>query len=257
MTRKHKPDLMSAEKLDELSRDKFIRPMPKRFYKEVSVTGEDPAFGIALDGRALKTPLKAPLAIPGRELAEAIAAEWNAQTEFINPALMPLTKLVNTTIDRVAPERPRIIAEITSFADADLICYRAESPAAFMELQSRHWDPVLEWAAKALKTPFHTTTAILHKAQPPAALSALGNLLESFNSHQLCAIHNLSTLTGSALLGTALGSCALTWDAAWTAAHVDEDWQISHWGEDAEAVARRAGRKREFEATANYLRMVS
>ena len=257
MTRKHKPDLMSAEKLDELSRDKFIRPMPKRFYKEVAVTGEASAFGIALDGRAVKTPLKAHLAIPSRELAEAIAAEWNGQTEFINPALMLLTKLVNTAIDRVAPERPRIIGEITSFADADLICYRAESPAAFMELQSCHWNPVLEWAEKALKTPFHTTTAILHKTQPRQALAALGSLLESFNSHQLCAIHNLSTLTGSALLGTAVGAGAITPDAAWTAAHVDEDWQISHWGEDSEAVARRAGRKREFEATANYLRMVS
>jgi chaperone required for assembly of F1-ATPase len=257
MTRKHKPDLMSQEKLEELSRDKFIRPMPKRFYKDVSVTGEAPAFGIALDGRTLKTPLKAPLAIPGRELAVAIAAEWDAQTEFVNPALMLLTKLVNTTIDRVAPERPRIIAEITSFADADLICYRAESPAAFTELQSRYWDPVLEWAANTLKTPFHTTTAILHKTQPPEALAALAGLLDSFNSHQLCAIHNLSTLTGSALLGTAIGANAITHEAAWTAAHVDEDWQISHWGEDAEAVARRAGRRREFEATANFLQMVS
>jgi chaperone required for assembly of F1-ATPase len=257
MTRKHKPDLMSQEKLEELSRDKFIRPMPKRFYKEVAVTGEAPAFGIALDDRALKTPLKAPLAIPSRELAEAVAAEWNAQTEFVNPALMLLTKLVNTTIDRVAPERARIIAEITGFADADLICYRAESPAAFTELQSRHWDPVLNWAEKTLKTPFHTTTAILHKSQSPEALAALSACLESFNSHQLCAIHNLSTLTGSALLGTAIGAGAVTPEAAWIAAHVDEDWQISHWGEDAEAVARRAGRKQEFEATANYLRMVS
>jgi chaperone required for assembly of F1-ATPase len=257
MTRKHKPDLMSPEKLDELSRDKFIRPMPKRFYKDVAVTGEAPAFGIALDGRALKTPLKAPLAIPARPLAQAVAAEWNAQTEFLNPALMLLTKLVNTAIDRVALERPRIIAEITAFADADLICYRAESPAAFMELQTRHWDPVLDWAEKTLKTPFHTTTAILHKSQPADALAAFSAHLDAFNSHQLCAIHNLSTLTGSALLGAALGAGAITAEAAWTAAHVDEDWQISHWGEDAEAVARRAGRKREFEATVNYLMMVS
>lgn len=257
MTRKHKPDLLSPEKMDELSRDKFVRPLPKRFYKAVTVTGEGPDFGIALDGRSVKTPLKAPLAIPGRELADAIAAEWDAQTEFINPALMPLTKLVNTTIDRVAPERARIIAEITGFADADLICYRAESPAAFTDLQARHWDPVLEWAANTLKTPFQTTTAILHKAQPPEAMAALAALLETFNSHQLCAIHNLSTLTGSALLGTAVGAGALTPEAAWTAAHVDEDWQISHWGEDHEAVARREGRKREFHATANYLRMVS
>ncbi|MDP4823885.1 MAG: ATPase [Aestuariivirgaceae bacterium] len=257
MTRKHKPDLLSPEKMDELSRDKFVRPLPKRFYKQVSVAGEGPEFGIALDGRAVKTPLKATLAIPGRELANAIAAEWEAQTEFINAALMPLTKLVNTTIDRVSPERARIIAEITSFADADLICYRAESPAALMELQSRHWDPVLEWAAETLKTPFLTTTAILHKAQPPQAMAALAAKLDTFTSHQLCAIHNLSTLTGSALLGAAMGAGAITPEAAWTAAHVDEDWQISHWGEDHEAVARRAGRQREFHATANYLRMVS
>ena len=254
MSREHEPLPLDPEKLEKLMRDRFERPLPKRFYKAVTVMETDGEFGIALDGRALRTPLKAPLKLSLRKLAEAIAQEWESQLEVINPARMPLTKLANTTIDRVSPERPRILAEIHGFAAADLLFYRAEAPEGLVALENRHWNPVLEWAA-GLGARFVTVQGIRHQSQPEAALAAFARHLESFPDAALCAIHNLSSLTGSALLAVALASGTLGPQAVWDAAHVDEDWQVSQWGEDAEASARRAARRREFDAIVAYLEL--
>lgn len=255
MTRDHEPEPLSPERLEQLIRDRFERPLPKRFYKEVSVTVEGPEFGIALDGRPVKTPMKAAFVLPGRALADAVAAEWMAQIGVINPALMPLTRLANTAIDRVAPERERIIGEIMEFAGSDLICYWAEGPLALVENQQRHWQPVLDWAA-GLGARFTPTRGLVHRPQDGAALAAYSGFLGGFSSWQLCAIHNLTSLTGSALIAGALAAGAMEGQAGWAAAHVDEDWQIAHWGEDAEAARRRAARKDELEATLGYLSLL-
>ena len=255
MTRDHEPEALSPEKLEKLMRDRFERPLPKRFYKQVSVEGEAPEFTIALDGRKVKTPMKSGLIVPNFALAEAIAAEWEAQAEVINPALMPLTKLANTAIDRVAPDRDRIIAEILEFAGSDLTCYRAETPRELCDLQAQHWDPILAWAI-SLGAHFTPTTGLLHKPQNQADLDAFKAHLSAQNAHILCAIHNLSSLTGSALLAAGLATKAISAEAAWQAAHVDEDWQISHWGEDAEAKRVRNLKMRDFEGTLFYLRLI-
>ena len=131
------------QRFERLSRDRIQRPLPKRFYKSVTVTEQ---LGIALDGRSVKTPLKAPLVLPTRALAEAVAAEWDAQIEVINPHAMPLTKLANTAIDRAIAEKSKITAEILEFAGSDMVCYRAESPAGLVLRQTTHWDPIIAWA---------------------------------------------------------------------------------------------------------------
>ena len=94
--------------------------------------------------------MKAKLLLPSAALAQAVADEWRNQVKVINPALMPLTKLANTAIDRVGAERAHIIGEVVSFAGNDLVCYRAEQPAALVELQALHWDKVLLWAQQGL-----------------------------------------------------------------------------------------------------------
>lgn len=226
---------------------------PKRFYKIVAVTGETPPYGIALDGRPVRTPMKALLTLPSRGLAEAIAAEWTAQGEVIDPFSMPLTRLANTAIDRVAPDRARIIAEIAQMAGHDLVCYRAETPEGLRERQAAAWDPIVDWAMEQLDAPFAVTSGVVHVDQPVMVRSALSRWLDSQSDWALTAIHNMATLTNSALVAA---HCAVRpGDAAidWARAHVDEDWQIAHWGQDAEARDRRERRKGEFDACVRLL----
>ena len=158
------------QRWERLSRDRIHRPLLKRFYKSVTVTEQ---FGIALDGRNVKTPLKASLVLPNRALADAVAAEWDGQVDVINPHAMPLTKLANTALDRAVAERSKILAEIVEFAGSDLVCYRANSPEELVSLQNQHWNPVIAWATSGLNASFETINTITHKRQSAAALHAL------------------------------------------------------------------------------------
>lgn len=245
-------DETEDQRWERLSRDRIHRSLPKRFYKSVAVTDQ---LGIALDGRNLKTPLKAALLLPTRALAEAVAAEWDAQAGVINPHAMPLTKLANTAIDRAMSEKSRIAAEILEFAGSDMVCYRAESPAGLVMRQTSHWDPIIAWAKADLNANFAAVNTITHKRQPPAALQALEIYINSLDPFSFVAVHNLSTLTGSALLAAMTAAGNIAADAAWLAANVDEDWQIETWGEDAEAGARRAGRHSEFSACVRFVNL--
>ena len=222
----------------------------RRFYKDVTVTGD---LGIALDGRAVKTPLKALLQLPTRTLAEAVAAEWAEQGSEINPAVMILTKLANTAIDRVRADRARIEAEASDYAGSDLVCYRADRPPELVQRQMAQWDPVVDWARTVLDAPFEVTEGVIHKAQPAAALAAHGLALKDLNDFELAATHSIMTLTGSALIAMMLARGGAIPEAAWIAAHVDEDYQIDQWGQDAEAQARRAARYAEFMACCRFL----
>ena len=176
-------DETEDERWERLSRDRIHRPLPKRFYKSVAVTDQ---LGIALDGRNVKTPLKAPLVLPTRALAEAVAAEWDAQIDVINPHAMPLTKLANTAIDRAIAEKSKIAAEILEFAGSDMVCYRAESPAGLVLRQTTHWDPIIAWAKADLKVDFATVSTITHKRQSPAALQALEAHIKCARSIFIC-----------------------------------------------------------------------
>jgi chaperone required for assembly of F1-ATPase len=240
------------QRWERLSRDRIHRPLPKRFYKSVAVTDQ---LGIALDGRTVKTPLKTALVLPNRALANAVAAEWDAQVDVINPHAMPLTKLANTAIDRAIPERPKIAAEILEFAGSDMVCYRAEAPEGLVLRQTTHWDPVIAWARSDLNVSFTTVSTITHKRQLLAALKAMETHIASLDPFSFVAVHNLTTLTGSVLLAAMVAAGKIPLDAAWLAANVDEDWQIETWGEDAEATARRAGRFSEFSACMRFVNL--
>jgi chaperone required for assembly of F1-ATPase len=240
------------QRFERLSRDRIQRPLPKRFYKSVTVTEQ---LGIALDSRGVKTPLKASLVFPNRALAEAAAAEWEAQREFINPLAMPLTKLANTAIDRAIAEKSKITAEVLEFAGSDMVCYRAGGPESLVLRQSAQWDPVITWAKSELKASFMPVNTITHQRQSSAALQVLESHIAALDPFSFVAVHNLTTLTGSALLSVMVAAGAISADAAWLAANVDEDWQIETWGEDAEAATRRAGRFREFSACVNAVNL--
>ncbi|RPH76323.1 MAG: ATPase [Candidatus Rokuibacteriota bacterium] len=253
------------------------RPLPKRFYKAVSVVVADaptvPAspppypsptrgegrahpFRILLDGKPIRTPAKRHFELPSQALAEAIAAEWEAQADHVDPATMPLTRLANSAIDGVAGREAEVRADIARYAGSDLVCYRAEGPEELVQRQAQLWDPVLSWAAGTLGVRLQVAAGIMPVAQPDAAAAAVVRALERRSAFALAALLVMTTLTGSALLALAHAHGHLPAEEAWAAAHVDEDWQISRWGEDAEANARRARRWADMQAASRLLELV-
>jgi chaperone required for assembly of F1-ATPase len=226
----------------------------KRFYERAH-TGEKAGegFPLLLDGKQVKTPARRPLAAPSQALAEKLADEWNAQAEVIDPGCMPLTRLANAVIDAVT-DAPRPVAdEVAQYLGSDLLCYRPEAPAGLVELQNQRWDPVLAWARDAFGARFMLAQGVVHVSQPREAIAALRAGVPA-DPWRLGAVSSITTLTGSGLLALALAHNALDDDAAWAAAHVDEDWQLSQWGRDDAALERRAFRFAEFQAAATVLR---
>jgi chaperone required for assembly of F1-ATPase len=232
-----------------------MRPaLPKRFYKEASVGEGDGGFEVLLDGKPVKTPAKRPLALPSRPFAAAVAAEWAGQGETINPGAMPLTKLANVAIDRVAEERNAVMGEIAKYAGTDLICYRAGEPEGLVAAQKAAWDPVLDWVREAIGARFVCAEGVRHVTQSPETLAAVRAEIDKIASpFGLAALASATALSGSALIALALAKGRLSADAAWNAAQVDEDWNVGRWGDDAEAAARRAARRAEFDAAARVL----
>lgn len=232
--------------------DTMRKPLPKRFYKSVTVkSGDD--HHILLDDRPVKTPSKRTLALPTHALAEAIAAEWSSQSDTINPATMPLTRFANTAIDAVSDNCEAVAADIVAYTGSDMLCYRAEAPEALVGLQAKQWDPVIAWAREALRAHFTVVSGIMPVAQPDTTLSQIAAALRPHDAFRLTGLHVMTTLTGSALLALAHARGYLSAEEAWTAAHVDEDYQISLWGADAQAADRRASRRIEFLAASIFL----
>lgn len=229
----------------------------KRFYQRAAV-GErtEQGFPVLLDGKPVYTPARRALAAPSRELAEAIAAEWNAQGEEIDPARMPLTRLANAVIDAVAEKPERVVAEIEQYLGSDLVFYRAETPEGLIARQAQHWDPVLAWARDQLGARFMLGEGIVHVRQPQEAIAAARAAIPS-EPWRLGALSSITSLTGSALIALALAAGAIEAEAAWAAAHVDEDWQMSQWGRDELALARRDYRLAEMQAAAKVLRLMT
>jgi len=240
-------------------REATAKPLPRRFYKTVSVgpSGPDGSRIILLDGRVARTPGKRELRLASRALAEAVATEWDVQQATIDPASMPLTRLVNTAIDGVEARMDDVAADIVKYAGSDLLCYRADYPDGLVARQSALWDPILAWVAERHDASFKVASGIMHVAQPEDAARHIADAVAPLDPLRLTALHVMTTLMGSALLALAVIDGRLTPEAAWEAAHVDEDWQIAEWGEDAEATARRERRWREMQAASALVRLMA
>lgn len=226
----------------------------KRFYRYAAV-GErtEQGYPVLLDGKPVYTPGRSALAAPRRALAERIAQEWDAQEGEIDPARMPLTRLANSVIDAVAEKPKAVAAEIEKYLGSDLIFYRADTPESLVARQTQHWDPMLAWARDTLGARFVLGAGVVHVKQSDDAVAAARTAIPS-EPWRLGAVSSITALTGSALLALALAAGALDAEAAWAAAHVDEDWQMQQWGRDELALARRAFAYAEFLAAAEVLR---
>ena len=230
-------------------------PRPKRFYSAVSAEATGDGWRILLDGRVVKTPKRAELMLPADALAEAVAAEWRAQGAQINPASMPLTKLANSAIDAVTPNLAAVAEDVLSFAARDLICYRAKAPETLVERQAQCWDPLLAWTEQHYGAKLIVAEGIMPLDQPPDSLAALATALGGFDPFGLTALHVMTTLTASAVLALAHASGRLSLEECWAAAHVDEDYQVSHWGEDADALKRRGLRFADMRVASEFFRL--
>ena len=236
----------------EATRRSMRTVLPRRFYETAATAAVADGYAVRLDDKPVRTPARRVLAAPTLVLAEAIAAEWQAQKDVIDPAKMPLTRLANAIIDGVADAPQPVAAEIAKYLASDLLLYRAGAPPGLVERQAQHWDPILDWARQALGADFKLGEGVVHVAQPEAALAAARAAIP-LEPWRLGAVHAMTTLTGSALIALAMARDALSADAAWQAAHVDEDWNLAQWGRDEMAAARREFRFAEFQAAATVL----
>jgi chaperone required for assembly of F1-ATPase len=233
------------------AREAMRAPLPRRFYKAASVEAEDAGHSVRLDGSTALTPGRKPLILPSGRAAKLVADEFAAQAEQIDPMTMPTLRLVNTAIDGVADDPQAVLEDILRFASSDLLCYRAETPQELIERQARAWDPVLDWARSVLGVRFILAEGVMPVEQPRETIAVLGaHLAQRREPFRLAALHVATSLTGSALLAMAMEYGEIDADQAWAAAHVDEDWNIEQWGEDAEAAMRRKLRHREMMAAA-------
>ncbi|WP_279098829.1 ATP12 family chaperone protein [Bartonella apis] len=242
-----------AEKVDPVKQAQLLskRELPKRFYKEAFVKDEGGEFSVVLDGKTVKTPARHKLVLPNRALAEMVAHELNSQQQTIDPAKMPVTRLVNSILDGVVDNLDVVRHDILEFVGNDMLFYRADSPKELVERQHHHWDPILEWIRKDYGARFMLTEGVMFVKQPDDSISAIGEALEAIESpYVLAALHSITTLCGSALIALAVWKGKISLPEAWKLAHLDEDWTIEHWGEDAEAKEKRAYHQAEYEAAA-------
>jgi chaperone required for assembly of F1-ATPase len=225
----------------------------KRFYRQALAESEANEHQVMLDGRAVRTPKKAPLVLPTPSLAAAIADEWDAQADEIHPHTMPMTQLASTAIDRVRPRCDEIVDSIAAYAATDLLCYRAGSPTTLVERQAAHWQPLLDWAALQFDAPLSVTTGVIPVEQPAGTLAAVRRAVAQGDEFTYAALYSLTTACGSVVMALAVRDGRIDAPAAIQASQLDETWQAEHWGEDPEAVERRDRIRGDIQAAARFL----
>jgi len=228
--------------------------LPKRAFAQAAAAPSVDGFSLVTDGKPVRTPRGGRLCVPARALAEAIAVEWNALGEWIDPQALPLTRLANTALDGTSANREAIALDLARHAEFDLLCYRAGEPAGLAELQAQQWDPMVEWAAARLGLRLTVVTGIVPVAQPPETLAACLEQVRGLDDFSLTALHLATSLTGSIVLGFAVVLGELDADAAFDLAHLDEIWQAERWGADSEAQDRLDRRRRELTDTQRFAR---
>ncbi|MBT9382756.1 ATPase [Pseudooceanicola sp. CBS1P-1] len=228
----------------------------KRFWKAATVGEAEGGYTVLLDSRAVKTPAKAALVVPSRALAQALAAEWDAQVEAIDPTTMPITRTVNSAIDKVALQRAEVADLLAEYGDSDLLCYRASHPAELVSRQQDAWDPMLDWAAETLEARLEPRAGIIHAPQDAAALAALRTRVHALDPFELAAFHDLVSLTGSLVLGFAAYHALQPRERLWEISRLDESWQEEQWGIDEEARDISAQKRAAFEDAGRFLELL-
>ena len=227
-----------------------------RFYSHATLRAAQGGFEILLDERPVKTPARRPLLLPTEPLARAVAEEWNAQGEKVDPRSMPLTGLANAAIDRVAPDAESFARGLAAYGENYLLCYRAEGPSSLVARQAELWDPLLAWARRRFDVDFEIVCGIMHRPQYEATLRQLAHAVAARDPYALAGLSPIVTIGGSLIVALALAEEAIDLDTAWSAATLDEAWQAEQWGEDAEAAAALEARRHDFAAAYRFLTLI-
>ena len=207
----------------------------KRFWTEATVMRDASGWHVLLDDRPVRTPAKAPMYLPTEAMAQAIAGEWAAQGEELDPLSMPVTRSANSAIDRVATQHREVAEMLAAYAETDLLCHRADGPERLRQRQDAGWDPLLDWAEERFGARLVPVTGILPTKQPRTALDRLSEAVHGCDPFRLTALHDLVGLSGSLVLGLAVAHGRLAPSDGWSLSRIDEDWQIEQWGEDEQA----------------------
>ncbi|MDA7423117.1 ATP12 family chaperone protein [Thalassococcus lentus] len=230
---------------------------PKRFWKSTEVAQTEGGYTVTLDGRSVRTPAKTLLVLPTQTLANAIAAEWDAQEDKVDPNTMPFTRTSNSALDKVRIQFSEVADMLADYGDSDLLCYRADGPAELVERQARKWDPVLDWAAQELGARLESRQGIMHEPQDASALAELRARVHSLSAFQLAAFHDLVSLPGSLILGFATSEGKLPAQEAWKLSRLDEIWQAEQWGKDDEAEQMANIKQAAFEHASKFFGMAA
>ena len=228
---------------------------PKRFWKAATATACEGGFTVLLDARPVRTPAKGTLTVPTMAMAEAIAAEWDAQSKVVDPGSMPVTRGANAAIDKVRTQRHEVVALLAEYGDSDLLCYRATGPVELTKRQADGWDPMLNWAAETLDVRLSVGEGVMHVEQTPEALDTLQIEVAAFDNFALAAVHDLISISGSLVLALAVTKGGITADDAWLLTRIDEHWQIEQWGEDEETTAAELTKRTAFLAAARFYQL--
>ena len=230
---------------------------PKRFYKNVTVEASEDSWLVLLDGRTVKSPAKNALTLPTKATAELVAEEWAAQGERIDPPLMPATRMAFVTLDYMAMARVDTIAEVAKYASTDLLCFRAPEPDELIAAQAAAWDPLLDWADKALGARLIAVTGVVPVDQDAMALQAFFSHAETLDNWKLTATAHATAVCGSAILGCALQIGEIDGDQAFALSTLDEAFQTAQWGEDEDAAERSRLLREELVTVDRWLRALS
>lgn len=225
---------------------------PKRFWTTASVEAGADGHSVLLDGRPVRSPAKAPLALPTAGLAELVAAEWEAQQEVVQPETMPFTRMANSAIDKVMPQFDAVVAVVAAYGGSDLLCYRAEEPAGLVARQATGWDPLLDWTEETFGLRLKVTAGVIPVAQPPGTVSRFTRELRGLDAFRLTALHDLVAISGSLVLGLAVTRGRLAPERAFALSRIDETWQAEHWGEDELATEAEALKRAAFGQAARF-----
>jgi len=229
----------------------------KRFWKSTAAVETEGGYKIELDGRPVKTPAKVLLVLPSAEMAAAVASEWDAQVDLIDPMTMPVTRGANAAIDKVSVQKSEVIEMLAAYGDSDLLCYRAAGPEELIARQAGVWDPLLSWAKTRFDVTLISAEGVMHVPQDPKNLARLQAELEQMTPYQIAAAHDLISLSGSLIIALAVIDGFLSAEQGWDASRVDENWQFEQWGEDEDARALESIKRQAFQDAAIFYKMAT
>ncbi len=233
------------------------KPIIRRVYKTVSLGEGGGGWRLLLDGKPARTPMKLFLETPHRALADAVAAEWDAQIESIRPETMSMTRLLATAIDRIVSNREMVVRELMAHVHADLLCYRAEHPPALTQRQRAAWQPVLDWIKVARGIEMVPVEGVMPREQAPETVAAMAAAIEALDVNRLTAFQACASAAGSLGLALALVHGRVTAAQVFAATTLDETYQMETWGDDTLARERRDGLERDITAAGEFLRLTA